>query len=138
MVPEARYGTETELNARRHEYAGYISYVHRRIHARWADDYLVRLDRRYAPGHPLSDPSLEAVLELVVTGEGAVERVNVVRSSGEFMFDGEAVDVAYAIGPLRPPPVEMLSDNGNTYIHWTFWRDNRACGTYGATVRRVR
>lgn len=138
MVPEVRTGTETRLNARRHQYAGYISHVHRRIHALWAHGYLMSLDLRFDLTDPQSNRTLETVLEIVVDASGDIARVNIVRTSGVTAYDGEAVSIVHQIGPLRAPPAAILSDNGNAYIHWTFWRDQRQCGTFGASVHRVR
>jgi TonB family protein len=138
MVPEVRSGTETHLNTRRHAYAPYIAYVHRRIHARWAEDYLLSLDRRFDPSDPLSSRDLETVIEVVISRAGNIARVNLVRTSGQLMFDAEAMDTIHRIGPLRPPPSAIVSSNGNAYIHWSFWRDQRMCGTFGATVRQLR
>jgi TonB family protein len=135
MIPEARFGTETELNARASQYAQYLTHIHRNIHAMWADGFLVSLD--LDPLGPLNNPNLEAVVELVIGANGEVTRVNLVDASGETMFDSEAIAVAYNISPLEPPPSAIVSGNGNAYIHWTFWRDHRQCGTFGASVHRV-
>jgi hypothetical protein len=69
-----------------------------------------------------------------VNGEGEVADVRIVSQARESMFTAEAVNMLYSLGPYPPPPAAMLSSDGNTYIHWRFQRDNRACGTFGASV----
>ena len=54
------------------------------------------------------------------------------RSSGNTAFDGAAREIVHAAGPYPNPPKSILSGNGKVYMHWTFHRDNRACGTFGA------
>jgi hypothetical protein len=137
MTPEVRSGTETRLNTRRHAYAAYLAAIHRRIHAHWAEEFLIYLDFNFGPGAPLSNPHLEAVLEIVLGSDGTVERVNLVRTSGLTLYDAEAINTIYDLSPFQPPPRAIRSDNGNTYIHWSFWRDQRMCGTFGASVHRV-
>ena len=129
-------GSETSLNTRADEVAGYIHYLHNKIHPMWWE-YLTRLDMGFGPADALSDLSLTAVMEFGIDRDGEVASVNIVDGSGVLSFDAHAVDVLYEIGPHQPPPPGMLSSNGNAYIRWTMHRDNRGCGTFGASGHRV-
>lgn len=132
----ARAGRETSLNTRADAFAGYIHYLHDKIHARWPP-YLRSLDVGVGAGHPLSDMNLWLTLEYVIADDGTVSAVRVVRPSGQLVFDARAIRILQTIGPHRPPPAAMLSPDGNAYIHWRFHRDQRACGTFGVDIRRV-
>lgn len=129
-------GSETALNTTSSPFAAYIHRVHNEIHPYWTG-YLTRLSLTEGPGSPLSDQSLACTLEYVIDRNGAVADVRIVSQSREPMFTAEAVNMLYSLGPYPPPPAAMLSSDGNTYLHWRFQRDNRACGTFGASVHFV-
>lgn len=115
--------------------AEYLALMHKEIHPLWAHGYLLRLDTIYRqPGSRLDDPNLEAVLEITLDSLGSVIDVRMVRSSGITDYDSEAIHVAWNCSPKLPPPAEMRSTNGRSYIHWTFWRDGRQCGVFGVKV----
>ncbi|QDG54763.1 hypothetical protein FIV42_29660 [Persicimonas caeni] len=134
-ITEVKPGNHTGVNAKPAIYANYIGRIHRKIHAHWGASYLPRLDTQYPAGHPLNDSSLNSKLEFVIDAKsGKVDSVNIVESSGELMFDAEAVSISYMIGPHRSPPGEIVSPDGKVYIHWNFWRDQRQCGPFGASV----
>lgn len=134
-ITEVKPGNHTGVNAKAAVYASYISRIHRKIHQRWGATYLPHLDSNMPRGHPLNNPRLNSKLEFVIDAEsGSVDAVNIVDSSGEMMFDAEAVAISHAIGPHRSPPGEIVSPDGKVYIHWNFWRDQRQCGPFGASV----
>lgn len=134
-ITEVKPGNHTSVNAKPAVYANYIGRIHRKIHALWGAGFLPRLDTQYPAGHPLNDSSLNSLLEFVIDAKsGKVDAVNIVESSGELMFDAEAVSISHMIGPHRKPPGEIVSPDGKVYIHWNFWRDQRQCGPLGASV----
>jgi len=133
---QARTGTETHLNARADSTAGYIHHLHSFIHPEW-ESYLLRLETTLGPGSVMADPDLHTRLEWVIGADGHVENVALVETSGQILFDMEAINLLYRLDPVRPPPVELRSPDGNTYVHWSFRRDQRMCFTGGASVRFV-
>ena len=127
-------------NAVSHEkdVAEYLALMHKEIHPRWAEGYLLRLDTVYrGADRRLSNPELEAVMEITLDSLGKVIDVRVVRSSGITDYDAEAIHVAWRCSPGTTPPQKMLSKDGKAYIHWTFWRDTRQCGVFGVKVYRL-
>lgn len=126
-------GTETHLTTMSAPFARYIHEMHNHIHPRWTE-ILIRWDLSYGPTSTVSDRSLFTEIEYVIGRDGSMEDVRVLRSAREPLFMQEAVAMAWSIGPLSPPPPGMLSSDGRTYIHWRFHRDNRQCGTFGASV----
>lgn len=135
MISEVKPGNHTSVNANRAVYAGYLAALHRHIHARWANQYLIMLTQMMPMGHPLHDPKLQTTLEFVIDAKsGKFEAVNVVKSSGELSYDAEAIDIAWTIGDHPNPPPQIVSPNGKVYIHWNFWRDARQCGIFGSQV----
>jgi TonB family protein len=119
-------------------YREYIHHIHHKIHRHWANGFLIELDLRRSTTDPLSNPSLNTELEFIIdAADGEVESVNIVRSSGQALFDAEAISVAHLVGPHPSPPPELVSPNGRIYIHWNFWRNQRQCGVFGVSVFRL-
>jgi hypothetical protein len=54
-----------------------------------------------------------------------------VKSSGLTVYDSAAIDVVYSAAPYPAPPPTILSGDGKVYLHWTFHRNEEACGTAG-------
>jgi TonB family protein len=130
FIPEVKPGNQTALNTRAAPFAQFITRMHRQIHELWAFGFMAGLDSKPST-IPLNNPSLVAKLEIVLDQQGHVDRVNMVRSSGLTVYDAAAIDVVYSASPYPPPPPAILSGNGKVYIHWTFHRNEEACGTMG-------
>ncbi len=125
-IAEVQPGNHTSVNARADAAATYVNEIHSKIHPQWGGEFLPRLDRRFGPGSPLSDSDLNAVLEFVVDGDsGELEEVTIAESSGQTTYDMEAVAIAKSVAPHPEAPDEIVSPDGNVYLHWNFWRDQR-------------
>ncbi len=130
FIPEVRPGNQTALNTRAAPFAAYITRMHRSIHQLWGFGQMEDWDEK--PGSsPYNNPNLLTTLELVLNGDGTIDKVTVVKASGYLPYDVAAIDVAYSAGPYPDPPREIRSANGKIYIHWRFYRDGRACGPAG-------
>ena len=137
-LPHVQPGNHTSVNARAAPHATYIARMHRSIHPRWADSFIPRLALNYSSRDPINDRSLEAVIEIVIDAEsGEVVQAGPARPSGHEVFDATAISIAQSIGDQPDPPEAIISPDGNVYIHWTFWRDRRRCGTFGASILRI-
>lgn len=135
---EVRPGNHTGVNASAAVYATFISRIHRKLHPRWGAGYLPRLESDYGPGHPLSNPRLEVTIEYILdAASGEVEATNIVKTSGETMYDAEAIVIFNEIGPHTGAPDEIISPDGKVYIHWTLWRNQQQCGPWGASIFMV-
>lgn len=130
VVPEVQPGNQTALRSRKHPFARYIARMHRDIHPSFAEGLLSQLDT-HPRSHPLNDMGLWTRVEIVLSARGTVEKVTTVHYSGNTSFDGAARETIWSLGPWPDPPKEILSGNGKVYMHWTFHRDERACGTFG-------
>jgi hypothetical protein len=138
-IGEVQPGNHTAVNAKKDVAATYINRIHSKIHPRWGGDYLPSLDRNYGPGHPLSDSDLNTVLELAVDGEtGQLDEVTILESSGLTSYDMEAIHIVNAVAPNPEAPEALRSPDGNVYLHWNFWRDQRQCGTFGVSIYKLR
>jgi hypothetical protein len=131
-VPTVKPGNQTALNTARVPFAAYLSQIHNRLHPIFADGFLGSLDSLPA-SHPMNDPTLITSLEIVVEREeGRLVRRGVTRTSGVTAFDISAIESVDRAGPFGVPPAEIVSPDGNVYLHWEFHRDQMACSTFNA------
>ncbi len=130
FIPEVKPGNQTELNTRAAPFAAFIARMHRSIHKLWGFGFLEDLESK-PMGNPFNDPKLMTKLEIVLNGDGTIDKVTQVRSSGFTPFDAAAIDTVYTAGPYPEPPSEIRSANGKIYVHWQFHRDEHQCGTEG-------
>ncbi len=130
FVSEARIGNQAELGTRAHPFAAYIAEMHRSIHKLWAFGFLSELDAK-APSSDYNDMERWTQIEIVLRGDGSVEKTTIVRPSGYAPFDAAAIDAILSSAPYSPPPEAIRSANGKVYLDWRFHRDDRQCGTFG-------
>lgn len=138
FLPHIEPGNHTSVNARQADHASYIAGMHRTIHVKWAMEFLPRLASNYPNRHRLNDMSLSTVVEIVIDAEtGEVVETGRIQPSGHTLFDAEALNMTRNLPPQPNPPESIISPDGKVYIHWTFWRDQRQCGTFGVRIYRL-
>ncbi len=126
FIPEVKPGNQTALNTRAAPFAAYIARMHRSIHELWGFGQLEEWEEK-SGSSPFNNQNLMTELEIVLNGDGTVDRIGVVRTSGLTAYDVAAVDVVYSAGPYPDPPRAIRSSNGKIYLHWHFYRDGRQC-----------
>jgi hypothetical protein len=128
-VPSVKPGNQTALNTAAVPFASYLVQIHNRIHPIFADTFLASLESLPA-SHPMNDQSLVTALEIVVDKEeGRLVRLGRTRTSGITAFDISAIAAVQRAAPFGAPPSEIVSPDGNVYLHWEFRRDGMACST---------
>jgi hypothetical protein len=130
FIPEVQPGNQTALNTRAAPFAAFIARMHRSIHQQWGFGQLEEWDEKPSSA-PVNNQNLLTTLEMVLNGDGTVDKITIVKPSGLLEYDVAAIDVAYSAGPYPDPPREIRSANGKIYIHWRFYRDGRQCATSG-------
>jgi TonB family protein len=128
---DVKPGNQAELGTRASPFAAYITAMHRQIHKLWTFGFLADLDGKPSSNSPYNNEELWTQLEIVIKGDGTVDKVGIVRSSGVLPFDVAAIDSVMTSAPFPPPPQVIKSANGKVYLDWQFHRDERACGTFG-------
>jgi TonB family protein len=131
-VSQVRPENQRPLGAAGVPFAKYLNAMHNRIHPLFADCFLGSLDE-LPPTHPMNDVHLVTRLEVVLSSDGRVKRMGVVRTSGLTIFDIFALDAVERAQPFGPAPSEILSADGNVYLQWQLHRDEVfACSTIDA------
>lgn len=131
-VSSVKPGNQTALNTARVPFATYMHGVHLRIHPIFADNFLDSIES-LPRTHPLSDTKLVTKLEIIVSREGRLVKMGVVKASGVTAFDIAALDAVQRASPFGPAPQAIISPDGNVYLHWEFYRNREyACSTMNA------
>jgi len=130
-VRRVTLGNQKPLNASAVCFAVYLSEMHKRIHPLFADSFLASLDS-LPPGDPMNDAQLTTRLEVVLTRDGHIQQMGVVRSSTLTAFDVAALDSVDRAQPFGPAPDGIVSPDGFVYLAWEFHRNEvYACSTMG-------
>lgn len=131
-VPSVKPGNQTALNTAAVPFATYLAQIHNRIHPIFADNFLSYLDSLPA-SNPMNRQEIYTSLEIVVDhDQGRITRMGVTHTSGVTAFDVGALESVSRAQPFGAPPPEIVSPDGNVYLHWEFHRDAQACGTMNA------
>jgi TonB family protein len=130
-VSSVKPGNTTALNTAAVPFASYLNSMHNRIHPIFADSFLGSLDS-LPSGHAMNDQKLMTKLEIVLTREGQLHHMGVVKTSGITAFDIAALDSVQRASPFGAAPSAIISPDGRVYLHWEFHRDDYACSTMNA------
>ncbi|MFO0677873.1 MAG: TonB C-terminal domain-containing protein [Polyangiaceae bacterium] len=131
-VSTVKPGNQTALNTASVPFGTYLNGMHNRIHPIFADNFLGSL-ASLPPTHALNDPRLVTHLEIVLTKDGHLVKMGVVKTSGNTVFDVAALDSVQRASPFGSAPGAIVSTDGNVYLHWEFHRDEvYACSTMNA------
>ncbi len=129
FIPEVQPGNQTALGTRANPFAVYIARMHRTIHPLWGYGFLADLNSK-ADNNPLNNMRLRVTMEVVVNPDGTVAKATIVRPSGNLVYDVAAIDTIFSAGPYPHPPKAIRSANDKVYLHWSFYRNHRQCGTF--------
>jgi TonB family protein len=112
------------------EFTDYISAMHDHLHPIFIDGFLASLEQLPADD-PLNEEKLNALIEVVLRGDGKIARLGILRSSGVEEFDAGVLEAMWRAAPFGKPPREIVSIDGRVYVHWQLWRHPfYACSTY--------
>jgi len=132
-VSSVKPGNQTSLNTARSPFATYLNGMHNRIHPIFAESFLGSLDG-LGKDNPMNNPRIYTRLEIVVTKNGHIVKMGVVKTSGITAFDVAALDSVQRASPFGPAPSAIVSPDGRVYLHWEFHREeNIACSTINAS-----
>ncbi|HEY4056736.1 MAG TPA: hypothetical protein VGM39_09005, partial [Kofleriaceae bacterium] len=116
--------------------AVYLTLFAAHVQPNWAQ-FLEDCRLRLPPTHPLNDAKLVAVAELAISRTGAVT-LGAVGTSGNADFDQAVADVMGDVHSVEPPPTDLLGDDDQLHLAWTFARDGRQAGAAAARMLPLR
>ena len=119
-------------------FARYLNAMHARIHPLFSDWLLESLDSLPA-SDPINEKHLITRFEIVLGKGGTLKQLGVIKSSGNTRFDVAVLDAMDRAQPFDTPPAEIVSPDGNVYMHWEFFRDPiYGCSPMGASPYLLR
>jgi len=127
-VVGVKSGNTTALNAAADPFAAYLAAFHRNLHMEFAHDFLASLPM----AGDLGNPDLMTKVEIVINADGTLDRVGVVKSSGNLMYDFGAFNAVQRGAPYPPTPEKIRSPDGRVYMRWALHRNESQCGTWNA------
>jgi TonB family protein len=131
-VSTVKPGNQTSLNTAAVPFATFLVGMHNRIHPIFADSFLGSLDG-LPVNHPMNDQKLITRLEIVLSRDGRLVKMGIVKTSGVTAFDIAALDAVQRASPFSTAPTAIVSPDGRVYLHWEFHRDEvYACSTINA------
>lgn len=120
--PMANSGRPTPLDEARPDVDAYLARVGACAERLFAGSFLPSLKGLPAE-HPLSDPTLQTTVELVIDENGALADKGVVSSSGVPEFDAAVIATFAGVFPLGDLAPTVLSSDGRLYVTWEVHRD---------------
>ena len=130
FTPDVKVGNQAELGTRASPFAAYITSMHRQIHKIFTFGFLQDQQNKLGRG-AFEDETLWTQIQISLNGDGTIDKLGIVRSSGSVPFDAVALDSVRSAGPFEKPPQAIRSANGKVYMDWQFHRNELACGTFG-------
>ena len=100
-VSSVKPGNQTSLNTAQVPFATYLNGMHNRIHPIFADSFLASLDS-LPRDNPMNDANIFTRLEIVLTRDGHLMKMGVVRTCGITAFDIAALDSVQRALAVRP------------------------------------
>ena len=105
---------------------------------RWLGSFVALAKNHLPPENALNTPGRQVVLLVTLDNQGRQVALELQSSSGNLAFDQGAIEVAEDCGKFSPPGTELRSDDGFTYIKWTFARDEaKGCSQVAPTQKDV-
>ena len=103
-------------------FAHYAVAMHKRIHPLFTDQFLTSLDK-VPPTNPINDMRIATTLEIVLSHDGTVHQIGILKSSGVTVFDIAAIDSVQRAQPFGKAPDAILSFDDHVHMRWEFHRD---------------
>src|SRR4029079_15712156 len=98
FTPEVKIGNQAELGTRASPFAGYITAMHTKIHKILTFGFLADQDGRFGRG-AFEDETVWTQLQIALNGDGTVDKVGIIRASGNVAFDAVALDSVMSAAP---------------------------------------
>lgn len=104
-----KLGRQVALNTREFVGAAYLNRIRRQVNLYW-DQCLQNTSAR------LSKSQYVTEVDVVLTGEGALERIEVSKESGAPALDDCVVQAFRIAGPFPNPPAQLIQRDGRVYL----------------------
>ena len=121
-IDKVEVGNETVLNTSEFKFYSYFSRIKHQVHRNWIDRVKGAALKSWMVGRPLASAMThETQLIIVLDEEGRITNILVKKSSGVEALDKASVESFVESGPFPNPPRDLLKDQKNLQITWSFF-----------------
>ena len=124
-LPNIQEGAQTALNTREFQFYSYFERIKDRLRMYWEPELQGRVDKIYAKGKNLGEQDLITKLNIILSKQGELSKVQIVRNSGIEDVDEAAVKAFEKAAPFPNPPSGMIEKDGKVYLTWSFVVETR-------------
>ncbi len=118
-LPDVEEGDGTFLNSREFKYASFFNRLHQKVSQNWYPQSI--LETRDPTGNLYGYKDRETVIGVVLNEKGALLDARIVRQSGVFALDDEALAAFKRAAPFPNPPAALLDDHGRIEFNFGFY-----------------
>jgi len=111
-------GDETKLNTKRFIYAAYFNKIKQAISQHWTPGYVLVIND--PKGHIYGKKNRYTKLKVLLSGNGSINKIQVMTSSGIDFLDREAINAFKMAAPFQNPPKVLLNKNKELEIQFGF------------------
>ena len=101
------------LNAQKIQFAGYLNRIRRLVNFYWNQN-LANLPA--SAQARLNRPAYETLVNVILDDAGALESIEVTRTSGSKPLDAAVVRAFRIAGPFPNPPIQLVAPDGRVYL----------------------
>lgn len=121
-IDKIQVGNETLLNTSEFKFYSYFSRIKSQVHRNWIDRVKGAALKSWMVGRPLASAMThETQLIIMLDEEGRVQNILVKKSSGIQALDKASVEAFVESGPFPNPPKDLIRDQKNLQITWSFF-----------------
>ncbi len=124
-LPNTQEGTQTALNTREFQFYSYFERIKDRLRMYWEPELQGRVDRIYAKGKNLGEQDLITKLNITLSKQGELSKIQIVRNSGIEDVDEAALKAFEKAAPFPNPPSGMIEKDGTVHLTWSFVVETR-------------
>ncbi len=117
-LPDVEEGDGTFLNSREFKYAGFFNRIHKKVSQNWYPQNV--LEARDPTGNLYGYKDRETIIGVVLNEKGALLDARVVRQSGVYALDDEALAAFKRAAPFPNPPAALLDGHGRIEFNFGF------------------
>jgi len=113
-------GNRTILSTREFKYFSYYNRIKDLLRQYWKPSVEQRLYKMWARGNSVTKDELVTSLVVLLDGQGRIQKISRVLSSGHSELDDAAIESFQKAGPFPNPPKGIIEDDGFVRIKWDF------------------
>ncbi len=117
---DVQQGDRTILSTREFRYFSYYNRIKELLRQYWKPNVERQIARLWGKGKQVNDDELVTRVLVLLDGEGKIQKISRIATSGISEIDEAAVEAFQRAGPFPNPPKGIVEDDGFVRIRWDF------------------